>query len=70
MRRLPLVLSASSLRCCTPSSPVMSKDSLFQNIRVYCTSSFPPHTLTYAHSTITGLAFIVYWGIILFGYDT
>ena len=48
----------------------MSKDSLFQNIRVYCTSSFPPHTLTYAHSTITGLAFIVYWGIILFGYDT
>ncbi|KAJ8463766.1 hypothetical protein ONZ51_g10042 [Trametes cubensis] len=30
----------------------MSKDSLFQNIRVYW------------------LAFIVYWGIILFGYDT
>lgn len=42
----------------------------FKNIRVYC-GSLARYRLDFAHSVShTGLAFIVYWGIILFGYDT
>ena len=54
----------------------MSEPGLFQNIRVYCTCIdyilILPSVkvrLTYILSA-TGLAFVVYWGIVLFGYDT
>lgn len=41
----------------------------FQNIRVYCTSH--AHSSSSRSLTSTpGLAFVVYWGIVLFGYDT
>ena len=50
----------------------MGDPSTFQNIRVYCPS--PPVRLVtpsqLTRGVFAGLAFVVYWGIVLFGYDT
>lgn len=46
-----------------------ASEGLFKNIRVYCKQNFP-HIQYYISDTGAGLAFVAYWGIILFGYDT
>lgn len=45
---------------------------LLKNIRVYCEChrSFSESTFLTMVFCCSGLAFVVYWGIILFGYDT
>ena len=48
-----------------------TETSIFKNIRVYC--AYIPSSSLYSrlrYSLTIGLAFIVYWGIVLFGYDT
>ncbi|CCM06396.1 uncharacterized protein FIBRA_08655 [Fibroporia radiculosa] len=45
----------------------------FRNIRVYCVyfiSPLTPYSVLKKNSPPPGLAFIAYWGIVLFGYDT
>jgi hypothetical protein len=46
----------------------------FRNIRVYCTFSLAAAVSWFSQAYnllfTLGLAFIVYWGIVLFGYDT
>ena len=48
----------------------MSADTRFQNIRVYCAYPRPLTMLVADERAHPGLAFIAYWGIVLFGYDT
>ena len=41
----------------------------FKNIRVYCEENFSWYLIE-TFDTMPGLAFVAYWGIVLFGYDT
>ena len=72
----PSSVYASHLPLGSVTSSNMGQHGTFQNIRVYCELlnplGHPPSarnglTCVYARA---GLAFIVYWGIVLFGYDT
>ncbi len=50
----------------------MGRENMFKNSRVYCASHDCAirGTLPLTDSVQTVLAFIAYWGIVLFGYDT
>ncbi len=56
-----------------PAHSSMGADTRFQNIRVYCAYYLllPFVRISLRRTRIyPGLAFIAYWGIVLFGYDT
>ncbi len=48
----------------------MLSASRFKNSRVYCERPWSLSALRDAHCGCIGHAFIAFWGIVLFGYDT